>query len=157
MFILFAIPVTVIATLQGRSDLSRAAACLDISNDGGVDSADSSLLKNQIETKIYSKASDFDSDGVVNETDQLILNESLGETCSPQVTFFASPDSIKIGESAVLTWTVAHASKVEIEGVGEVAKEGEIKVNPTESKTYQLSASGPGGQVVGASTLKVTH
>jgi hypothetical protein len=62
---------------------------------------------------------------------------------SPLVTSFdASPNSIKAGESAVLNWHVAEASKVTIEpGIGAAEPSGTLSVSPAKTTTYKLTAS----------------
>jgi hypothetical protein len=62
------------------------------------------------------------------------------------VTFEASPDSIKAGESATLSWQVANATNVNIDqGVGTVTAKGTLKVSPKSTVTYTLTASNKSG------------
>lgn len=57
-------------------------------------------------------------------------------------SFDASPDSITLGESAVLNWHVAGVSNVTIEpGIGVVEPNGTLNVSPASTTTYKLTAS----------------
>jgi len=64
----------------------------------------------------------------------------------PTVTLTADPTSINKGESATLRWSSTNATNLSIApDVGAVAPEGSTKVSPTDSTTYTLTVSGPGG------------
>jgi peptidoglycan-associated lipoprotein len=65
----------------------------------------------------------------------------------PTVTLQASSTFIQRGESATLTWSSTNATALTLTpGVGDVAPEGSAKVSPTESTTYSITATGPGGK-----------
>lgn len=69
---------------------------------------------------------------------------------SPAVTisdFRATPTTIVTGETATLAWATRNATEVNISGVGPVQPSGNIVVSPTQTTTYTLTATGPGGQV----------
>jgi peptidoglycan-associated lipoprotein len=64
----------------------------------------------------------------------------------PTVTLNASPTSVKSGDTVTLSWTSTDATDLDIEpGVGKVTPQGSTPVNPTESTTYKITATGPGG------------
>jgi peptidoglycan-associated lipoprotein len=64
----------------------------------------------------------------------------------PTVTLQASSTFIQKGESATLTWSSTNATSLTLNPtVGNVAPEGSAKVSPTESTTYTVTATGPGG------------
>lgn len=64
----------------------------------------------------------------------------------PTATLSADRTSINKGESAKLTWSTTDATNVSIAPeVGAVTPQGSTTVSPTESTTYTLTASGPGG------------
>jgi peptidoglycan-associated lipoprotein len=64
----------------------------------------------------------------------------------PTVTLQASSTFIQKGESATLTWSSTNATTLTLNPtVGSVAPEGSSKVSPTESTTYTITATGPGG------------
>ncbi|MCX7688068.1 MAG: hypothetical protein N2045_08875 [Fimbriimonadales bacterium] len=58
------------------------------------------------------------------------------------VSFTATPEEIKAGESVVLRWEILNAVRAEIDnGVGRVsAQQGEITLTPTQTTTYTLTA-----------------
>lgn len=64
----------------------------------------------------------------------------------PTVTLQANPTSINKGDSSTLTWTSTDATQVSISPeVGAVTAQGSTKVSPSDSATYTITASGPGG------------
>lgn len=66
-------------------------------------------------------------------------------TINPRVTatFDVSPSTLKIGESATLTWTTVNAEYCEIDnGIGEVDLNGTITVQPSGNTIYKLIARG---------------
>jgi len=70
--------------------------------------------------------------------------------------FAASTDSIVAGKSATLEWDVKDAAEVRIEPqVGKVAASGTMAVQPVESTTYLLTATGPGGQSTARVSISV--
>jgi peptidoglycan-associated lipoprotein len=73
----------------------------------------------------------------------------------PTVTLNAAPSTVKSGDTVTLTWTSTDATDADIEpGVGKVALQGSTPVNPTESTTYTITATGPGGSAT--ATARVT-
>jgi len=71
------------------------------------------------------------------------VKESKSE--APTVIFSVSPESIKAGGTATLTWMTTGATEVSIEGIGTVPAKGTRKVKPKETTTYTLTATGEGG------------
>lgn len=64
----------------------------------------------------------------------------------PTANLEASPATIQRGQSATLTWSSTNATTLSISpGIGNVSAEGSQQVNPTDSTTYTLTATGPGG------------
>ena len=72
--------------------------------------------------------------------------------------FAAEPASIQRGQSSTLRWEVTgNATSVSInQGIGTVQGTGNQRVQPNDSTTYTLSATGPGGTVTSAATVTVT-
>jgi peptidoglycan-associated lipoprotein len=71
------------------------------------------------------------------------------------VTLTADPTSINKGESSTLHWSSTNATQLTIAPeVGAVAPEGSTKVTPSDSVTYTITASGPGGSA--DSTVRIT-
>jgi peptidoglycan-associated lipoprotein len=73
----------------------------------------------------------------------------------PTVTLQANPTTINKGDATTLSWSSTNATQLTISPeVGAVAPEGSTKVTPSESTTYTMTASGPGGTA--DSTVRVT-
>ena len=74
----------------------------------------------------------------------------------PIVTSFtASPSSVTPGQQVTLSWTTQNATSVTITGVnGTQPASGSTTVAPTQTTSYQLTATGPGGTAV--ATVGVT-
>jgi peptidoglycan-associated lipoprotein len=73
---------------------------------------------------------------------------------APTATLSASPDVIQQGQSTVLTWNTSDAADITIEGLGTVTASGSRSVTPSTSRTYTLTAKGPGGS--SQSTARIT-
>jgi peptidoglycan-associated lipoprotein len=69
------------------------------------------------------------------------------------VTLQASPTFIEQGQSSQLTWSSTNATKVVLGGEA-VAPEGNKTVQPEQSTTYSITASGPGGDA--ATSVRIT-
>jgi peptidoglycan-associated lipoprotein len=63
----------------------------------------------------------------------------------PTAQLSVNPSTINTGQSATLTWSSENATSVTIDPIGKVDLSGQRTVNPTESTTYHLTATGPGG------------
>ncbi|MFY9462425.1 MAG: hypothetical protein WAP51_04470 [Candidatus Sungiibacteriota bacterium] len=71
--------------------------------------------------------------------------------------FTASPSSINIGQSSVLSWTSSNATSCSIDqGIGAVPTSGSVTVSPTTNTTYTLICSGPGGTATARVTVLVS-
>jgi peptidoglycan-associated lipoprotein len=76
-------------------------------------------------------------------------------SAQPTVSLAATPSSVKAGDTVTLSWTSTDATDADIEpGVGKVALQGSTPVNPSESTTYTITATGPGGSAT--ATARVT-
>jgi peptidoglycan-associated lipoprotein len=90
-------------------------------------------------------------------------NSSTTETgtrpAAPVVASFSSePTSIQRGQSSTLRWEVTgSATSVSIDQtIGTVQNTGNRRVFPSESTTYTLTATGPGGSTTASATVNVT-
>jgi peptidoglycan-associated lipoprotein len=75
----------------------------------------------------------------------------------PTVTLKASTVQIKPGDSVTLSWTSTDATDLGLApGIGKVAAEGSVPVTPTQSTTYTITASGPGGTASASANITVS-
>lgn len=75
---------------------------------------------------------------------------------APVISFSATPSTIPRGSASMLVWTVTDANLVTIDnGVGPQPPNGAIEVRPTETTTYLLTATGPGGARLAQTTITV--
>src|SRR5579859_1679088 len=73
----------------------------------------------------------------------------------PTVSIQANPTSINKGDSSTLSWTSTDATTLTVSPeVGAVTAQGSTKVTPSDSTTYTITASGPGGSA--DSSVRVT-
>jgi peptidoglycan-associated lipoprotein len=73
----------------------------------------------------------------------------------PQAELSLSTAQINCGDASQLKWTSSDAPQVEITAIGTVAASGAQAVQPNQTTTYQLTASGPGGIVTSSATVHV--
>lgn len=66
---------------------------------------------------------------------------------APTAVLKATPSVISAGDQVELSWRTMDATQVSIDGIGSVPTAGVKTVTPTESTTYHLTATGPGGTV----------
>ena len=64
---------------------------------------------------------------------------------APTASIAADPLAIDLGQSVVLNWRTTNASKVSIDGIGDVAVNGTQTVSPANSTNFHLVATGDGG------------
>jgi len=74
---------------------------------------------------------------------------------APAIIFTAMPDVVQKGQSATLTWQVTGATKVSIEGIGDVPAIGSRKVKPNENTIFTLTAVGEGGTITATTDVEV--
>lgn len=73
----------------------------------------------------------------------------------PTVTLQASSTMVQQGGNTTLSWSSTNATALTlVPSVGSVAPEGSAKVSPTESTTYTITATGPGGKA--DATVRIT-
>jgi peptidoglycan-associated lipoprotein len=74
----------------------------------------------------------------------------------PTVTLQASPTSINKGDSTTLSWNSTDATSLTIApGVGTVTAQGSTQVTPSDSTTYTITATGPGGSADASARVTV--
>jgi len=71
-------------------------------------------------------------------------------------SFSASPATINVGESSTLSWTTNQAFSVTIDnGLGAQSANGSVRVSPTQTTTYALTAEGNQGPATARTTVTV--
>jgi hypothetical protein len=76
----------------------------------------------------------------------------------PVINYFtANPSSIATGTYSSLSWSVSNATSVTITpSIGPVASSGSLAVQPSQTMTFTLMATGPGGNTSATTTLTVS-
>jgi hypothetical protein len=76
----------------------------------------------------------------------------------PTISFTAHPSSIELGQSATLSWQTTNATKVAVKSVRGygLGVNDSLRVKPTDSVTYRLTAYGPGGRREATTHVTVT-
>src|SRR5580765_4571984 len=76
---------------------------------------------------------------------------------SPTVALSASPVSSRAGQPVTLTWSSTNAISITLEpSMGPVAAKGSTTVRPSQSTTYTVTATGPGGSVHARAQVTIT-
>lgn len=75
---------------------------------------------------------------------------------APTASLTANPDNIQQGQSTTLTWRTENATDVNLTGLGKVDPNGSQSVTPSDSTTYTLTATGPGGTQQATARVTVT-
>src|ERR1039457_4562549 len=88
-----------------------------------------------------------------------VVQPPPAQPAAPSVAqFTAYPTSIQRGQTSTLRWEVTGTvTSVSInQGIGTVQSTGSSRVNPSDSTTYTLTATGPGGTITGSATVDVS-
>ncbi len=90
-----------------------------------------------------------------------LLSVCSATACRPEPpaisVFSAAPSEITLGESTTLQWVIKDATTVNIDqGVGNVAVSGSIKLSPTKTIAYTLTATNAGGTVSKSVVINVS-
>ena len=75
----------------------------------------------------------------------------------PTAQLSVTAAQVNCGDPSQINWTSTDAPHVEITPVGPVATSGQQSVQPTQTTTYNLTASGPGGTVTSNATVNVNN
>ena len=87
------------------------------------------------------------------------IKKAVVESLSPPIieNFSAKPSVIQSGQETELLWKVSGATDVSITGIGQaLSAQASRPVCPTESRSYVLRATGPGGKIDQTVTVSVT-
>ncbi|WP_244082553.1 Ig-like domain-containing protein [Desulforhabdus sp. TSK] len=80
------------------------------------------------------------------------------EIPAPTVVLTADPITIRPGQTTTLSWTSSNATVCSVDnGVGGVPLSGSVTVSPSETTTYTLTATGPGGMARTAAAVTVVN
>lgn len=75
----------------------------------------------------------------------------------PTAQLSAQTQQMNCGDAAQLKWSTTDAAHVEVAPIGAVAASGEQSVQPKQTTTYQITASGPGGTATSSATINVNN
>ena len=79
-------------------------------------------------------------------------------SASPSVALSASPASAQAGQPVTLTWSSTNATSITLEpSVGHIAAQGSATVRPSQSTTYTVTATGPGGSAHASAQVTITQ
>jgi outer membrane protein OmpA-like peptidoglycan-associated protein len=73
----------------------------------------------------------------------------------PTAQLSATTAQLNCGDPSQLKWTSADAPSVEISSIGTVAASGERAIQPKQTTTYNLTATGPGGTATSSTSVNV--
>jgi len=75
----------------------------------------------------------------------------------PTVTLTVQPSTVEKGKTVTLSWSSENATDLDLQpGVGKVQQQGSKSVEPQDSTTYTITASGPGGKQSATTQVSVT-
>jgi hypothetical protein len=78
-------------------------------------------------------------------------------SASPSVALSASPASAQAGQPVTLTWSSTNATSITLQpSVGQIAAQGSLTVRPSQSTTYTVIATGPGGSARASAQVTIT-
>lgn len=80
---------------------------------------------------------------------------TVSQNAPPAISLSAQPNHITIGATAVLSWTTANATSVNIPGLGAFPANGSTNVTPSTTTTYTATATGVGGTANAQTTVTV--
>ncbi len=75
----------------------------------------------------------------------------------PTAQLSTTTAQLNCGDSSQLNWTSSDAANIEITPVGPVAMSGQQAIKPTQTTTYNLTATGPGGTATSSATVNVNN
>src|SRR5215469_8236765 len=86
-----------------------------------------------------------------------IAAAELPPPASPTVALSASPASAQAGQPVTLTWSSTNATSITLEpSLRRVAVQGSTTVKPSQSTTYTVTATGPGGSAHASAQVTIT-
>lgn len=126
------------------------ASTVTIDNGVGVVAASGSMAVSPSATTEYTLTATS-----VNGTATSVATVTV-KASPPTAKLTAAPTTIKLGNSATLTWSTTNATSVSIDnGIGTVAASGSTTVSPNTTTTYTLTATGSSGTATATATVTV--
>ncbi len=84
------------------------------------------------------------------------VNVTTSTAKAPQIIFFNStPSRITRGQTSTLTWQVVNATEISVTSLGNVGRNGNYDVRPTNTTQYVLTAKNGSGTVSATTTVQV--
>jgi hypothetical protein len=94
---------------------------------------------------------------MANGSNPIAVAQMVPPRASPSVALSASPASVQPGQPVTLTWSSTNATSITLEpSLGRVAAQGSTTVKPSQSTTYTVTATGPGGSVQASAQVTIT-
>jgi hypothetical protein len=122
-----------------------------LNNGIGLVQSDDSITLTPSETSVYTIAA-----VTFGATASKSVTVYVDNFPPPSINISASPDTIQLGNSTVLSWNSSEADTVTIDnGVGAVALNGSQTVTPTGTTLYTATATGPGGTTTASVLVNV--
>ena len=116
------------------------ATAVSITNVTGALEVDGSVSVSPTETTTYELTASDDDDATDDATATVTVTVNAAVPVID--TFTADANTITAGESTTLEWTTTNATAVSITNVtGALEVDGSVSVSPTETTTYELTAS----------------
>ncbi len=130
---------------------SIKAVSVTIDHGIGTVSTSGSLAVSPAETTTYSiTATDGQGSTVTDQVTITVFQQ-------PTVSITADPMTITQGQSATLSWTSTNADAVSIDqSIGNVDLSGSMTVSPSQTTTFIITATGPGGANTASITINVS-
>lgn len=94
---------------------------------------------------------------IAKPTAQLSVSHTQTAVTTPTQQSSANNTQISCGNTAQLNWSSTDAQHVDISGLGSVAASGAQTVQPPQTTTYTLTASGPGGTASSSAVVDVNN
>jgi peptidoglycan-associated lipoprotein len=94
--------------------------------------------------------------GKKEATDSKVVNVNA-RAPRPTISISADQDAIRRGQSTTLRWTSTDSERVTISDLGTVPSSGSRVVSPSQSTTYDATATGPGGNATASTRVSVTE